>query len=159
MDFPDVSPAVRKAMQGNKSRDTTPELAVRRMLREAGCPGYRLHWKKAPGRPDIVFPGRKVAVFVNGCFWHRHKKCKIASMPKSNVEYWKEKFDRNVKRDKANLKALYNLGWTTVTIWECEVADGLAKEKIAALAEEIRERLRKKRASREGQADTGDVRP
>ncbi|MDR1728854.1 MAG: very short patch repair endonuclease [Acidobacteriota bacterium] len=139
-----VSPAVRKAMQGNKSRNTTPELAVRRMLREAGCPGYRLHWKKAPGKPDIAFPGRRIAVFVNGCFWHRHKGCEIASMPKSNVEFWKAKFTRNVKRDKASLKALCNLGWTTVTIWECEIAKGMAKEKVAALADEMRARLRGK---------------
>ena len=129
-------------MQSNKSRNTTPEIAVRRMLREAGCPGYRLHWKKVPGRPDIVFPGRKIAVFVNGCFWHRHKGCKYAYTPKSNLEFWERKFTDNVNRDRSSLKALYNMGWTTVTIWECEIADGQAKDRIAALAEEIRKRLR-----------------
>ena len=137
-----VSPAIRKTMQSNKSRDTAPEIAVRKMLREAGCPGYRLHWKKVPGRPDIVFPGRKIAVFVNGCFWHRHKGCKYAYAPKSNLEFWKRKFTDNVSRDKSSLRALYNMGWTTVTIWECEIADGQAKDRIAALAEEIRKRLR-----------------
>jgi DNA mismatch endonuclease (patch repair protein) len=107
-------------MQGNKGRDTKPELMVRRMLREAGFPGYRIHWKKAPGKPDIAYPGRKVAIFVNGCFWHRCPICK-PSMPSVNREYWEEKFRRNVERDKKNIKQLEEEGWKVFVIWESEL--------------------------------------
>ena len=89
-----VSAATRHVMQANKSKNTKPELKVRAALREAGLSGYRLHWKKAPGKPDICFPGRRVAIFVNGCFWHRCPHCGL-SMPKSNVEFWEAKFARN----------------------------------------------------------------
>ncbi len=85
--------AVRKSMQGNKRRDTKPELLVRQRLRAAGLTGYRLDWAKAPGRPDIAFPGRKIAIFVNGCYWHRCPHCN-PSMPSKNVEFWEAKFRR-----------------------------------------------------------------
>lgn len=75
-----------------------------------------------PGTPDLVFPGRSVALFVNGCFWHRHD-CSRATMPASNVDYWTAKFDRNVRRDERNSKDLKKLGWRCVTIWECEAKD------------------------------------
>lgn len=114
------SPAVRKSMQGNKSKDTSPELKVRKMLREAGFPGYRLQWKKAPGRPDIAYPGRKIAIFVNGCFWHRCPKCRLP-IPKTNPEYWEEKFRRNAQRDERKLKELEDAGWTVFVIWECDL--------------------------------------
>ncbi|MDR0513965.1 MAG: very short patch repair endonuclease [Coriobacteriaceae bacterium] len=112
--------AVRKSMQGNKGKDTKPELLVRKMLRDAGFPGYRLQWKKAPGRPDIAYPGRKIAIFVNGCFWHRCPKCKLP-VPKSNREYWEEKFKRNVERDARKTRELEGLGWKVFVIWECEL--------------------------------------
>lgn len=112
--------AVRKSMQGNKRRDTKPELLVRQHLREAGFTGYRLDWAKAPGRPDIAFPGRKLAIFVNGCYWHRCPHCN-PSVPRKNVEFWQEKFRRNVARDKRALEELHGLGWRTITIWECEL--------------------------------------
>lgn len=119
---PATSPAVQKSMQGNKARDTTPELRLRRLLREAGYPGYRLHWKKAPGRPDIAYPGRKIAIFVNGCFWHRCPHCN-PPMPKSNAEFWAAKFAANRERDALKRAELERLCWHTLIVWECQLAD------------------------------------
>ena len=109
-------------MQANRSKNTGPELAVRAALRAAGLTGYRLHWKKAPGRPDVCFPGRRVAIQINGCFWHRCPHCD-PSRPKTHAEFWQEKFDRNVARDIEKTRALEALGWTVITIWECELKD------------------------------------
>jgi len=108
-------------MQANRGRDTGPELVVRHLLRDLGFPGYRLQWKKAPGRPDIAYPGRKIAIFVNGCFWHHHEGCKYATMPKTNVEFWKAKFERNIERDRRTVEELEQAGWKVVVIWECEL--------------------------------------
>jgi DNA mismatch endonuclease (patch repair protein) len=120
-------------MIANTSKDTKPELMVRRMLREAGHPGYRLHWRidDADGRyvcrPDITYPGRKLAIFVHGCFWHRCPKCDLR-LPKTNVEYWREKFDRNVERDRRKENILVALGWNVQTIWECETVSSILDE-------------------------------
>lgn len=130
--------AIRKSMQGNKRANTRPEMLVRRYLRAAGLTGYRLQWKKAPGRPDIAFPGRKVAIFVNGCFWHRCPHCH-PSVPKRNTAFWEEKFRRNVARDRRALADLDELGWTTITIWECE----LKRDKIDATMERVVEQVRR----------------
>lgn len=111
--------AIKKSMKGNKRANTKPELLVRQRLRAAGLTGYRLEWK-VPGKPDIAFPGRKIAIFVNGCFWHRCPKCN-PSQPKRNVEFWEAKFRRNVERDHAAVAALTQMGWTPITIWECEL--------------------------------------
>ncbi|MBU4556345.1 MAG: very short patch repair endonuclease [Actinobacteria bacterium] len=107
-------------MRGNQAKDTAPELELRRLLRAAGYPGYRLHWKKAPGHPDIAFPGRKVAIFVNGCYWHRCSLCE-PPMPKSNVEFWSRKFELNIERDARKTAALVEAGWRVVIVWECEL--------------------------------------
>ena len=115
-----VSEATRHVMQANKSKNTKPELKVRAALREAGLSGYRLHWKAAPGKPDICYPGRKVAIFVNGCFWHRCPHCS-PSVPKRNVEFWEAKFARNVARDAKAQAELAKAGWTSIVIWECEL--------------------------------------
>ena len=105
-------------MQGNKGKNTKPEMLVRARLRAAGLTGYRLQWK-VPGRPDIAWPGKRVALFINGCFWHRHEGCPYATTPKSHVEYWVVKFDRNVERDERNrLEALREAGWTVHVIWD-----------------------------------------
>lgn len=128
--------AVRKSMQGNKRRDTKPELLVRQRLRAAGLTGYRLDWGKAPGRPDIAFPGRKIAIFVNGCYWHRCPHCN-PSMPSKNVEFWEAKFRRNVERDARALAELEELGWCTITIWECE----LKRERIDETMERVIETI------------------
>ena len=133
--------AIRKSMQGNKRADTRPEILVRQRLREAGLTGYRLQWKKAPGRPDIAFPGRKVAIFVNGCFWHRCPHCH-PSVPKRNTVFWEEKFRRNVARDQQAIADLEALGWTAITIWECE----LKRDKIDATMERVVEQVRAAKA-------------
>lgn len=116
-----VSEAVHKSMQGNKRRDTKPELLVRKMLRKLGYPGYRCDWKKAPGHPDIAYPGRHLAIFVNGCFWHAHEGCRYATRPQSNAEYWEAKFARNRARDARVREELEAAGWNVVVIWECEL--------------------------------------
>ena len=143
-----TSVATRHVMQANKGRDTKPELAVRKALRSAGWTGYRLQWK-VPGRPDICFPGRKVAIFVNGCFWHRCPHCDLP-LPKSNVEYWEEKFERNRKRDERNESLLVERGWTVIVIWECR----LRKARLAPTMHEVVLELER---SREGGLGIGKV--
>lgn len=115
-----TSDAVSRSMRGNRGRDTKPELELRRLLREAGYPGYRLHWKAAPGRPDISYPGRKVAIFVNGCFWHRCPNCQPAE-PKAHSDFWRQKFALNAERDARKQSELEEAGWTVLTVWECEL--------------------------------------
>lgn len=127
----------RHSMQGNKRKDTKPELLVRQRLREAGLTGYRLQWKKAPGRPDIAFPGRKVAIFVNGCFWHRCPHCH-PSTPKRNVAFWQAKFRRNVERDAAAIHDLEAMGWQAITVWECELKRDNIDETMARVIETVR---------------------
>lgn len=129
--------AIKKSMQGNTRANTKPEMLVRQRLRAAGLTGYRLQWKKAPGRPDIAFPGRKVAIFVNGCFWHRCPNCN-PSTPKRNVEFWEAKFRRNVERDARAQAELQELGWTSIVIWECE----LKKDRIDVTMERVVEQVR-----------------
>ena len=104
------------------SADTSPELAVRRLLHRLGY-RFRLHRRSLPGRPDICFPGRKKAIFIHGCFWHRHEGCRRTTTPKTRTSFWKDKFERNVERDRANLKDLVELGWRVMVVWECETAD------------------------------------
>lgn len=127
----------RHSMQGNKRQNTKPELLVRQRLRAAGLTGYRLQWKKAPGRPDIAFPGRKVAIFVNGCFWHRCPHCN-PSMPRRNTEFWEAKFRRNVERDQRAIAELEAMGWTPITIWECELKRDRIDETMARVIEQVR---------------------
>lgn len=115
-----ASQVTTKVMKANKSKDTKPEIALRRALRDAGYPGYRLHWNKAPGHPDICYPGRKVAIFVNGCFWHRCPFCNLP-LPKRNQDYWIPKFQRNVERDRMEQEALESEGWKVFVVWECQL--------------------------------------
>ena len=114
---------VSKTMKANKGKDTEPEIIVRLMLRELGYPGYRLNWRKAPGRPDIAYPGRKLAIFVNGCFWHRCPYCNLP-LPKSHLDYWEPKFAANVERDKRKTSELESSGWKVLIIWECQIRKG-----------------------------------
>ncbi len=111
-----------RIMSRIKGRDTTPELVVRRMAHRLGF-RFRLHRKDLPGRPDIVFPRHRTAVFVHGCFWHRHNECRYAYTPKSRVAFWTEKFKKNVAHDRRSEEALRNLGWRVFVIWECETQD------------------------------------
>lgn len=115
-----MNAAVSKTMKGNKKEDTKPELIIRRRLREAGYTGYRLHWKNAPGHPDICFPGRKIAIFINGCFWHSCPRCNIP-IPSHNNAYWMQKLEHNKKRDLEELNQLNSEGWTTIVLWECDI--------------------------------------
>ena len=117
---PPTNENVSKSMRSNRGKGTKPELIVRQMLRELGHPGYRLNWKKAPGHPDIAYPGRKVAIFVNGCFWHHCPVCDLP-LPKSHADFWREKIERNVQRDERKNRELADAGWTVITIWECEI--------------------------------------
>ena len=133
MEVPSASsPAVHNVMVANKSTNTRPELVVRRLLRTAGFPGYRLHWRidgeegRYICRPDISFPGRKLAIFVHGCFWHRCPKCDLR-LPKTNVDYWSQKFEKNVERDEKKEMSLQEIGWRVHTIWECELDSGASQ--------------------------------
>ena len=113
------SPEKRSAvMRRVKGRDTSPELAVRRILRAAGI-GYRLGGMGLPGRPDVVMKGRKVALFVHGCFWHGHDCPRGARQPKTNADYWIAKIDRNRVRDERVSAELTQAGWRVLTVWEC----------------------------------------
>ena len=105
-----------------RSRDTGPELAVRRTAYRMGF-RFRLYRRDLPGTPDLTFPRHRLAVFVHGCFWHRHSGCRFAYSPKSRVEFWMKKFKQNVTRDRRNRAALQNLGWRVAVIWECETRD------------------------------------
>jgi DNA mismatch endonuclease (patch repair protein) len=105
-----------------RSSNTSPEIRLRSALHVEGV-RFRLHVKGLPGTPDIVLPRYRLCIFVNGCFWHRHKNCKRASTPRTNVEFWTEKFDRNVKRDLAARKALRKIGWGVIVVWECQIKD------------------------------------
>lgn len=105
-----------------RGRDTKPEMRVRRALHAVGI-RYRLHAKDLPGRPDIVLPSRRVAIFVHGCFWHRHPdpSCKLARLPKSRLDFWVPKLEANRARDQLKEGALRKAGWTVRVIWECEL--------------------------------------
>ena len=132
-----TSLATRHVMQANKSEDTKPELRVRQALREAGLTGYRLHWKKAAGKPDVCFPGRKVAIFGNGCFWHRCPHCGLP-LPKSNVDFWEQKFQRNQARDLRDHQQLLERGWTVVVVWECELKGPRFERTMREVVGEVR---------------------
>jgi DNA mismatch endonuclease (patch repair protein) len=117
-----LTPAQRsERMSRIRGKDSQPELALRRVLHHLGL-RYRLHAKDLPGKPDLVFPRYKAVVFVHGCFWHRHEGCKIATTPKSNTQFWIEKFNKNKVRDAYVADSLKNLGWRVFVVWECDLA-------------------------------------
>jgi len=103
-----------------RSSNTKPELVVRKILHSLGY-RFRLHKKDLPGKPDIILKRYKTVIFVHGCFWHQHKRCKRSNIPKSNTSYWKPKLERNTKRDKKHKADLKRLGWKTIVVWECEL--------------------------------------
>ena len=111
-----------------RDRDTGPEREVRRLLTALGY-RYRLQYGKLPGRPDVAFPGRRKALWVHGCFWHRHPGCKLARLPKSRQEFWTAKLEGNRARDQRVQAEVSELGWRTTTVWECELRD---RDKLSA---------------------------
>lgn len=103
-----------------RRRDTSPEMTVRRLLFKEGY-RFRIHRRDLPGNPDIVLPRFRTVIFVHGCFWHRHPGCAKATTPKTRAHFWQTKFEQNVARDERNKDALERLGWTVITVWECEL--------------------------------------
>ena len=119
--FLDVADGRRRNMAAIRGQDTKPELRLRRLIHGLGY-RFRLQRRDLPGRPDIVFPGRRKVIFVHGCFWHQHG-CRNSVLPKTRAEWWAEKLGRNVERDRAAVAALMAMGWSVQTVWECEVKD------------------------------------
>lgn len=109
-----------RMMAGIRGRDTKPEIELRRALHALGL-RYRLHGKRLPGKPDLVFPRFRAVVFVHGCFWHRHEGCRFTTMPATRPDFWNAKFDENVQRDRRNMEALITSGWRIGIVWECAI--------------------------------------
>lgn len=105
-----------------KAKNTRPEMLIRRLVHGAGY-RYRLHGAKLPGKPDLVFASRRKIIFVHGCFWHRHDRCALARMPKSNQDFWMAKLEGNKERDATNYRKLHEMGWDVMVVWECELRD------------------------------------
>lgn len=120
-----IDPRVTARMKAVRSKDTYPEMIVRRLTHKLGY-RFRLHSKDLPGSPDLVFPTRRKVIFVHGCFWHRHSGCKRSTLPATRLDYWQAKLERNVARDVRNVADLLEQGWQSMTIWECEVAPSKA---------------------------------
>jgi DNA mismatch endonuclease (patch repair protein) len=123
-------------MQANRSKNTKPELMVRAELRARGLTGYRIHWKGVPGHPDVCFVGRRVAIFVHGCFWHRCPHC-TPSVPKSHTQFWEEKFARNRARDARDNALLVEAGWTVLVVWECRLKPGCLDQTMEEVVCEV----------------------
>ena len=115
-----VSEQRSRNMSAIKSKNTKPEIAVRKLLHSMGY-RFRLHRKDLPGSPDIVLPKYKTVIFVHGCFWHRHENCKYATTPKTRKEFWEKKFRENINRDNLNQANLSLKGWKIIIIWECQL--------------------------------------
>lgn len=115
-----------RIMSSIKAKNTKPELQLRRAIWKQGVRGYRLFWDRIPGKPDITFPKRKIAIFVNGCYWHRCPLCN-PPMPKSNVSFWQAKFLNNQARDSKNRKTLEDRGWCVIIVWECQIKKELSE--------------------------------
>lgn len=115
-----------RVMSAIRAKNTKPEIALRKALSSVGVKGYRLHPKNVIGKPDICFIHSKIAIFVNGCYWHRCPYCK-PSFPKSHLKFWKEKFERNKKRDNIKNRRLRLEGWRICTVWECQIKKNIER--------------------------------
>jgi len=111
-----------RLMSKVRGKDTAPEMAVRRFLHAAGL-RYRLHDRTLPGRPDLVFKSRRVAVFVHGCFWHQHVGCPRAKLPTTRASFWRQKMETNAARDRRSIRRLRSMGWRALVVWECEIGE------------------------------------
>lgn len=132
-----LTPVERSArMALIRGKDTVPELALRKAIHALGM-RYRLHAKDIPGKPDLVFSRFRTALFVHGCFWHRHEGCKVATTPKSNTDFWVEKFRKNIDRDARTIQALESMGWKVIVVWECEVLTSAKAEATAKRVAEV----------------------
>lgn len=133
-----LKPEERSALMAKiKGKDTKPEILIRKYLFSKGL-RFRKNDKRYPGKPDLVLPKYHVALFVNGCFWHRHPDCKIATTPRSNQEYWQAKFAKNIANDKKKHAALEEMGWRVLVVWECELSTlKKREERLPRLYEEI----------------------
>ena len=125
-----------KNMRAIGSKDTSPEVAVRSHLHRAGL-RFSLHRKNLPGTPDLVLPKRAAAVFVHGCYWHRHKGCRFTTTPKTNIEFWQKKFCENLERDRRHTTALRKLGWRVFVVWECQTKSTRYLDGLVASLKEI----------------------
>ena len=130
-----------RMMAGIGGKHTKPELTLRRALHAHGY-RYRLHDRKLPGRPDIVMRKRKVAIFVHGCFWHRHAGCRYTTTPATRPEFWQEKFRQNVERDARNIEALRAAGWRVAVVWECSLKKEIIEPNLVELMAWIRDGLK-----------------
>ena len=133
-----VDPLRSRIMRAVRRTDTKPELAVRKLVHALGF-RFRLQRKDLPGTPDLVLPRLNTVIFVHGCFWHRHALCVQASMPKTRVEFWREKFDANTSRDTRKNRQLRSAGWRVIVVWECETSDSVK------LSRRLRSQLSSKR--------------
>ncbi|WP_084150943.1 very short patch repair endonuclease [Azohydromonas australica] len=132
-----VEPATRSRMMAAiRGKDTRPEMTVRRYLHAAGL-RYVVHDRTLPGTPDLVFPGRQTAVFVHGCFWHRHPGCRYATTPATRQQFWEDKFATNVSRDRRATDALEAAGWTVITVWECETRSPCFLEELTRRLKDV----------------------
>lgn len=120
-----------RIMRSVRREHTGPEIKIRKLLHSMGF-RFRVHRKDLPGTPDIVLPKYRAVIFVNGCFWHRHLGCRLASNPKTRQDFWAKKFDANIKRDAQNIEKLVSMGWRVFTYWQCEVRD------LESLSEKIK---------------------
>jgi DNA mismatch endonuclease (patch repair protein) len=116
---PRIDPKRSALMKKVRQKNTSPEIAVRKLLHRLGY-RFRLHRRNLPGQPDIVLPGRKKAIFVHGCFWHQHPNCARATIPKTRTDFWKKKFEKNEERDRRKIVDLRRLDWRVLVVWECE---------------------------------------
>ena len=127
---------ISRVMSANKAKDTGPELAARKVLRELGARGYRFNPKNIPGRPDIVFSKNKLAIFIHGCFWHKCPYCKN-KLPKTHTAFWRNKFESNKLSDKEKITILKKDGWKTLVIWECQI-----EKRTSNIIDKLKEILR-----------------
>jgi DNA mismatch endonuclease (patch repair protein) len=132
------TPEIRRYnMSRIRGKDTAPEIIVRKFLWDLGY-RYRLHVSALPGKPDVVLTKYRTVIFVNGCFWHGHKRCRDFVMPKSRRDYWIPKIQNNIKKDKLYKKELRKLSWNVCTVWECQLKKNVANKTLSRLATQLR---------------------